>query len=209
MTTDMKIILVPKNNQINIYLSLYANTKILDETDSIEIDVEGLDVPEDNHSLLKTFLEQLFHWAPYLNSIEIWTSVDGSETDNTLEVLHCFQKLVTCLKDLLLELKYDFDEPSIPEIAYYLPMLTSLTISIIYHIYAVLEIVSADLIHIKRLIYLQLDTPKYDNVCCNGIILKKSSMKNHIYFWLKEHTILGSSITERSFDADCSLRVRL
>jgi len=71
MTTDMKIILVPKNNQINIYLSLYINTKILDETDSIEIDVEGLGVPKDKHSLLKTFLKQLFLWAPYLNSIEI------------------------------------------------------------------------------------------------------------------------------------------
>jgi len=116
---------------------------------------------------------------------------------------------VTCLKDLLLELKYGFDEPSIPEIAYYLPMLTSLTISIIYHTYGVLEIVNADLIHIKRLIYLQLGTLKYDNVCCNGIILKKSTMKNNIYLWLKQHTILRSTITERSFHAVFSLRVRL
>jgi hypothetical protein len=144
---------------------------------------------------LESFLKQLFSRTPNLESIEISTFGSGDDYDNISAVLNCLEKPSISIRHCKICVKADYDESRMEEILSHLPMLTSLTIDILYECEHLIAIVNTCLIHAKHLLYLELAMP------LGMSDSEESNMKKNSQLWLKENTHLSDPIVGREFQA--------
>jgi hypothetical protein len=146
---------------------------------------------------LQTFLQQLFRRAPNLISIEMTNDDDDQELLKTIvDFLRSFPEPLTQVEEYEIRCGICvWDETLISDIAFYLP---SLTIFILDELYfggdKVDEIANLCITHIRHLMYLEI---RWDVVMLCG-----QNDITDIHSWLKRYTVLGSSMSEKVFEAE-------
>ncbi|CAF1074825.1 unnamed protein product [Rotaria sp. Silwood1] len=183
------------------YSPLVLPDRIFSKLNSIKV---GADCYMDFNKRLESFLKQLFSRTPNLTSIDISSHGSGDDYNDISDVLSCMEKPSKTIKNCRFSVKACYDESRMAEVIFYLPMLTSLRIEIIYSLEEFVDIVNTCFIHSKHLLYLELSLP------WDLIYSKESDINNkNIQLWLKENTLLGDSVVGREFHAVIDHHVKI
>ena len=156
------------------------------------------------NQIVQSFVKELFHRTSHLNSIEIHSTNDGKGYDDILNVLQCFDKPSINIEFCQFHVATHYDPTLIETVARCLPRLTSFIVSQIHAIGDLIIIINTSLIHFKSLLFLQLNRPKY---LANHRAAFQT--RENLRIWLKEHTLLGSSIEGRTCDVICNDHVQI
>ncbi|CAF3778168.1 unnamed protein product [Rotaria magnacalcarata] len=164
-----------------------------------------------NNIFLISFVEQLIHRCPNLQSIGFFLYWVENMTDLVLDFLRPLKNDLKQIKRCYLYTEGDIDEKFISELAHLLPSLNLLSVKVDWYCITS-DIVDLCIVNIKNLIHLEVvleDIPDYlDEDYVDRMKMEKEieslAMTRDIQEWLKQNTLLGKLSPKRLFRAEKS-----
>ncbi|CAM4921976.1 unnamed protein product [Rotaria socialis] len=164
-----------------------------------------------NNIFLTTFVEQLIHRCPNLQSIGFFLYWIENMTDLVLDFLRPLKDDLRQIQRCYLYTEGDIDEKFISELSHLLPSLNLLSVKVDWYCITS-NIVDLCIVNIKNLIHLEMvleDIPDYlDDDYVDRMKMEKEieslAMTRDIQEWLKQNTLLGKLSSKRLFRAEKS-----